>query len=395
MRYIDLQNQNIDKRRRIKNGKRKLSVALTLILLVFLVFALFPPFRNYLKRTFLGPRVALSFILDDEGDLKNTDGRTNILLLGIGGEGHDGPYLSDSMMVVSVDGKNKDVALISLPRDIWSPELKAKINAAYAYGEEKEKGGGLKTAKNTVSEILGIPIHYGLRIDFSGFEKAINLVDGIEVNVDRQFDDYQYPIAGKENDLCGLRVEEDKEATGEAKIKVFDATGSAVPEGVDPFTCRYEHLHFDSGLQKMNGEIALKYVRSRHGTNGEGSDFARAARQQKVLVAFKDKVFSLGTLLDPKKDVGLAQSFGKMIDTDIGSEEISPFLKVLKLFQSQSSRNLVLTSVGSDALLETPIDSQPYSGAWVLIPKGGDWSKLHAKIHDFLFTIPQENQKKN
>ena len=394
MRYIDFQNQNIGRRRRIKNGKRKLSVALASILLVFLIFALFPPFRNYLKKTFLGPRVALSFIFDDEGDLKNTDGRTNILLLGIGGEGHEGPYLSDSMMVVNVDGKDKDIVLISLPRDIWSPELKAKINTAYAYGEEKEKGGGLKTAKKTVSEILGIPIHYGLRIDFSGFEKAIDLVDGVEVNVDKQFDDYQYPIAGKENDLCGLKVEEDKEATGEAKIKIFDATGSAIPEGIDPFTCRYEHLHFDSGLQKMNGTVALKYVRSRHGTNGEGSDFARAARQQKVLVAFKNKVFALETLLDPKKVVGLSQSFGQMIDTDIGSEEVPPFLKVLKLFQSQSPRNLVLTSVGDDALLETPADNQPYNGAWVLVPKGGDWSKLRVKIHDFLFTTLQENQKK-
>jgi len=394
MRYIDFHNQNIGRRRRIKNGKRKLTIAIISIILVILVFAFFPPFRDYLKRTFLGPKVALSFIFDDEGDLKNTDGRTNVLLLGIGGEGHEGPYLSDSMMVVSVDGKNKDVALISLPRDIWSPELKAKINAAYAYGEEKEKGGGLKTAKNTVSEILGIPIHYGLRIDFSGFEKAIDLVDGVEVNVDRQFDDYQYPIAGKENDLCGFKIEEEKDATGAAKINIIDATGSAVPEGIDPFTCRYEHLHFDSGLQKMNGTVALKYVRSRHGTNGEGSDFARAARQQKVLVAFKNKVFTLETLLDPKKVVGLSQSFGKMIDTDIGSDEISPFLKVLKLFQNQSPRNLVLTSVGDDALLETPSDNQPYNGAWVLVPKGGDWSKLHSKIHDFLFTIPQENKKK-
>jgi LCP family protein required for cell wall assembly len=394
MRYINFQNQNIGRRRRVKNGKRKLTIAIISILLVILVFAFFPPFRDYFKRTFLGPKVALSFIFDDEGDLKKTDGRTNILLLGIGGEGHDGPYLSDSMMVVSVDGKNKDVALISLPRDIWSQDLKAKINAAYAYGEEKKKGGGLNTAKKTVSEISGIPIHYGFRIDFSGFEKAIDLVDGIEVNVDRQFDDYQYPVAGKENDLCGLKVEEDKEATGEAKIKIFDATGSAVPEGIDPFTCRYEHIHFNAGQQKMNGEIALKYVRSRHGTNDEGSDFARAARQQKVLVAFKNKVFTLETLLDPKKDIGLAQSFGQMIDTDIKSEEVSPFLKVLKLFQSQSPRNLVLTNVGENALLENPTDNKPYNGAWVLLPKGGDWSKLHTKIHEFLFSIPQENQKK-
>jgi anionic cell wall polymer biosynthesis LytR-Cps2A-Psr (LCP) family protein len=299
------------------------------------------------------------------------------------------------MMVVSIGAKAEDVVLISIPRDIWVEDLRAKINTAYAYGEEKKEGEGLPAAKKTVSEILGIPVHYGLRIDFSGFEKAIDLVDGIEVGVERAFDDFEYPIAGKEEDLCGLRIEEEKEATGAAKIKIIDATGSAIPEGIDPFECRYEHLHFDAGLKKMNGETALKYVRSRHGTNSEGSDFARSERQQKVIMAFKNKVLTIETLLDPKKIISLSQNFGQTVDTDIKSEETAAFLKVLKLVQSQPPRTLVLSSVGDDALLENPQTSEKYNNGWVLIPKGGDFQRLQGKVRDFISAVPLKTEKKN
>ena len=100
------------------------------------------------------------------------------------------------------------------------PDLNQKINTAYAKGEDVRKGGGLVLAKATVSKVLNQPIGYGFRIDFDGFVKAVDLVGGLDIVVDREFDDYQYPVEEKREDLCGHSLEEATEqiATQEATI---------------------------------------------------------------------------------------------------------------------------------------------------------------------------------
>jgi LCP family protein required for cell wall assembly len=117
------------------------------------------------------------------------DGRINILMLGIGGPGHDGPYLSDTIMIMSIDPKTKDVAMLSVPRDLWVqiPGYgSAKVNAACAYGESEHYTGGCGAlAKDTLSKILDIPIHYYIRVDFSAFRQAVDSVGGVDVNVEK------------------------------------------------------------------------------------------------------------------------------------------------------------------------------------------------------------------
>lgn len=386
MRQINLESpfgQVLHQTKAAKNSKRRTVILIIGLFLLLSIFSLGPSILDIIRGIITGPKVVFSFIFNDLDTLKNSNGRTNILLLGIGGEGHQGEDLSDSMMVASIGVKNKDVALISLPRDIWVDSLKAKINSAYAFGEEKQKGEGLKLAKSTVGETLDLPIHYGIRVNFAGFEKAVDLVGGIEVEVEKTFDDYKYPIAGKEEDLCGLTVKQE-EVDGQKKTVVYDATGSAYPQDFDPFDCRYEHVHFENGKQLMDGSQALKFVRSRHGTNEEGSDFARARRQQLVLTAFKNKVLSLQTFLDPKKLVDLWGTFGQTIDTDIKVEEVPQFVKIFKLLKDTQSRTMVLDGGKEDSLLENPPEDQ-YGGAWVLTPKGGNWSRVQDAIHQFLF----------
>src|ERR1035437_1799193 len=142
---------------------------------------------------------------------QTTDSRINILLLGIGDLNHDGTNLTDTIMLASLDLKNNKVTLVSIPRDLWFPDLTMnvkKINGAYAYGEAVKKGGGLSLAEAAIGKITGQPIDYGVRIDFSGFVKAVDLVGGLDINVDNAFDDYQYPIDGKEVDTCGHSPEE-------------------------------------------------------------------------------------------------------------------------------------------------------------------------------------------
>ena len=322
-------------------------------------------------------------LITDSG-LKSDNNRVNILLLGIGGEGHDGPNLSDTMIVASIDKKGKDVALVNIPRDLWVPENQAKINAAYADAQEKN-GQGLAAAEKTVSNLFGGPIHYGIRLDFNGFEKAVDLIGGLDIDVENSFVDAQYPIAGKENDTCGIEIEE---KGGETYFK--DATGSAqlLTEENNPFDCRYEMLSFTAGPIHLDGATALKYVRSRHGTNGENSDFARSARQEKVLTAFRQKVFSTKTLLNPKKVLDLANTFGRSIDTDIKPDEVPLLLKLAQKAKSANIRRTVLDSGRQESFLEEG-DPNNYFGAFVLIPKNNKWQELADYVQGEIFKNTQ------
>jgi len=313
--------------------------------------------------------VAYQVAFNKDIDLKKTqDQRVNILLLGIGGGSHEGPNLTDTIIFTSIDPKNKKVTMVTIPRDLWVPDLSAKVNYAYAVGEADKKGKGLLLAKASVGKILGQKIDYGFRIDFNGFIKAVDRMGGLDIDVARSFDDYAYPLSGKEDELCG--VSEDEVATLSAQI----ATGSATE--FDLFPCRYEHLHFDKGTQHMDGETALKYVRSRHALGPEGSDFARSQRQERVINAFKDRVFSAGTLLNPLTLVSLYDTFQASIDTDIQKSEYDDFVKLAEKMKGAETKNYVIdtgdqTSERPDLLINPPLSSDRYGGAWVLVPKAG------------------------
>jgi LCP family protein required for cell wall assembly len=340
-------------------------ISLGIALLIGYTFVL--PGIKLVKEVFSGSVDIVSLISPKEPQVRQDNDRTNILLLGVGDASHDGVNLTDTIILVSVNTKTNDVALVSIPRDIWIDSLKDKINSAYAFGEEKQKGGGLTLSKATVSEILGVPVHYSIRANFTVFKEAIDLVGGITVNVDNTLDDYHYPIEGKENDPC---------------------------DGDPDYKCRYEHLRFDKGSIQMGGVLALKYVRSRYAEGDEGTDFARSRRQQKVLIALKNKVLSPQILLDPNKIRELIKIFGDNVDTDIKNEEIDDLAKIA----TRINKNLDINKIRSfpldmgdektnrDGLLVSPPTWQ--YGAWVLIPKEGsnDWKNIQSKVHEFLFS---------
>lgn len=307
----------------------------------------------------------------------NEPQRINILLLGIGGGNHEGPKLTDSIIIASIDIDKSKVHLISLPRDMWSFALDDKINSAYAKGETKKKGGGLILAESTMSEIIGQPINYGVVIDFNGFVKAVDIVGGLDINVDKAFDDYQYPITGNENELCGHTEEE---------VQTFTATNSAEAELVNFFPCRYEHLHFDQGLQHMDGETALKFVRSRHAIGSEGTDFARSKRQEKIIKAFVSKAFSLNILANPTKILSLYGTVQDSIDTDIPDSEFDDFIKLAQKFRNAEIDSVVIDYGNKQekrgGLLTNPPISEKYHYKWTLVPRIGenDFSEIHEYV---------------
>lgn len=303
----------------------------------------------------------VTFVFGPGATLQKDEGRVNVLLLGMAGGKHDGATLTDTIIVTSYNPKNHQVDLIAIPRDLWVEKHQAKVNTFYQTGLAYDKG--LEFARNEIGQVLGIKIPYAVRVDFSGFVKAIDLAGGVYVRVEKSFDDYLYPIDGKEKDMCGyskteLEVNERQIATDSAKLE---------------FPCRYEHTSFKQGLISMDGETALRFSRSRNGTNNEGTDFARSRRQQLVLQAFKDKVLSLETLFDPRKVVELIKTFGDSVETDIPQAKYLEFAVLLRSIDKVHS--FVLDTGGDNPLLVTP-PPEDY-GTWVVIPQNNDFSKIH------------------
>ena len=202
-----------------------------------------------------------------------------ILLLGFGGAGHDGAYLTDSLEVARLDPTSGAITLISVPRDLWvhiprmtngQGDYWGKINEAYALGvgttdpgtggdnRRHQAGGAL--ASTVVAQVLGIPIDAWLSLDFVGFRQFIDALGGVDVDVAQTFTDDHYP----NND---------------------DAD-------IDP---SYKTIHFDAGPQHLDGEAALAFARSRYAPE-DGSDFGRARRQQRVLSGVARQLASPGAL---------------------------------------------------------------------------------------------------
>ena len=270
--------------------------------------------------------------------LKNDNGRTNVLLLGTGGGQHEGPDLTDTLILVSATTSGQ-ITMISVHRDIYMDSLDNKINSAY-------NTGGLPLAKSAVEQIVGMPIHYALRVDFSAFEKIIDILGGIDVNAPAVLDDYEFPVVGKENDLCN----------GDPELK-----------------CRLEYLHFDAGLQKMDGKTALRYVRSRHAIGDEGSDFARSGRQQLVLKALKDKVFLFSSLINPIKIKSIYDELKANIDTDFDITQPNQLINIGLNYRNSQIKNVYLDLTLLD---NPPIDWR----GWILLPKNGNWDEIQKYI---------------
>lgn len=313
---------------------------------------------RFMQSTGITPTTLFKLVFDSGADLHPIEGRVNILLLGIPGGDHEGTDLTDTILVLSFHEKNHTLSMISLPRDIWSDTLKDKVNSAYHYGELKStqggsasgrKKGGLILSKAIVSDMVGLPMQYALVLDFSGFRKVIDLVGGIEVNVPKSFTDTEFPVPGKETDTCG---------------------------GDTEFRCRYEPLHFDAGAQVMNGDLALKYVRSRHAEGEEGSDFARGRRQQEVLLALKTKLMSREIYLHPGQWEKLYAAFNEATDMDMNIGEL---LTVGKLFMNTPKEQTQRISL--EDKLYTPPSS--WYGRYVLLPIE-DFQKIHEFIQKSL-----------
>lgn len=303
----------------------------------------------------------------------------NYLLMGYGGGGHAGGKLTDTIMIAAIRPEQKTITLISLPRDLWvplpitDPASWWKLNAAYHIGGDDKnyrnklepytgaQGGG-RLAQKVIQDVTGLQIDGWLAVDFATFVSTVDLVNGIDVQVERTFDDYQYPIEGEEENTCGKSPEE---------LMAIEATASA-EQAEKLFGCRYEHLHFDRGLNHMDGKTALKFARSRHSAQ-DGNDFGRSERQKLVIIALKDKMLSVQFL--PKLPAFIADMIGK-VETNLGLNDALEMLGKQEEYRTFSIRSLALTDKN---VLHSGRSS---GGQYVLQPRAGEgnWTEIQSFI---------------
>lgn len=353
-----------------KHGRRVLKFVFSVILLTIFALGALLVGRavNLSNKIFVGQKTSFfqkitELIRGGGGDVRligENLGQINILLLGVGGEGHDGPYLTDTMILTQIRPATGQVALVSIPRDYWTlmPDSASyeKINAAFTEGFMKKKDwdqGGLY-ARQAVEKLSGLTIPYFAIVDFQGFQKAINLVGGVDVNVATTFTDASFPN---------------------------DATLGYLP----PIT-------FQQGWQHMNGERALQFARSRHAEGPEGSDFARSQRQQKIIKALKDKIINLNLITNAGKINALAGIFADHFHTNISPAEV---YRIYQLTKNQSVKNFTSVSLDPDTTKLVCPKIQEESGAYTLVPCEG---KTDSDIMNFfknIFAVGQLYQEKS
>ncbi|MBD3248003.1 hypothetical protein GF382_01780, partial [Candidatus Falkowbacteria bacterium] len=294
-------------------------------------------------------------------DLKGEDNdRINILLLGMGGKKHQGGYLTDTIMLASLKVSEKKVSLLSIPRDLSIPVESGnwtKINNINAFAEFKEEDSGGIAISQALSDLLEIPIDYYVRVDFQGFVNIVDELGGLEVEVENTLSDPSYPIMGQEDN----------------------------PD----YEARFEHLYVEKGIQEMDGELALKFARSRHAAGIEGSDFARAKRQQKIITAAKEKLLSTNYLLKPQILTGIIGELKEHLSTNLKIWEMIKIWKDFKDVEKESISTKVLDN-SANGLLYNTINEQ---GAYVLLPKNGDFEEIKYLVHNIFEDAPLEKKQ--
>lgn len=324
---------DIDKK---KKRKRWIFIPLSILLILILGSGIYFLYKGYKVGKDIGFTFTPGNLIEKkkEPELKkdSTGKYTNVLLVGIDTRKNTKLLNTDVIMVASYNHETKNIVMTSIPRDFYAqvnPDRVgfSKINAAYSINEGKQEGNGLLVLRDIVEDVTGLEIQYHAMINFDGFTQLIDSVGGVYVNVENSFTDYRYPLG----------------------------TG-------------YQTVSFKAGPQLMDGETALQYARSRHSQqNGEGSDYARARRQQKVIDAFKNVLLSTDTLLNPTKVMSLLSSIQDNLEvSEFTLQDIQAGVNILKNLNTETSTSSTYSFVldptaGNYSLITTNIPSSGYA----------------------------------
>jgi anionic cell wall polymer biosynthesis LytR-Cps2A-Psr (LCP) family protein len=272
----------------------------------------------------------------------------NILILGLDSlETRPGsPPLTDSIIVLSANFTSGKIALLSLPRDIWSDKYQTKINALYFYGQEKNPEHPEEFVTEVLSEMTDIPIDHTIVVTMDNVKDLISILGGVEIEVKTAFVDDKFP-----RDDVDVTVERDPEKL-------------------------YKTVAFEAGPQTMTGQQAVEYVRSRHSQDDAGTDLARGSRQQEVFGAILTQISSKQFIASKNNLSALFKYYVDNFMDSIGIAELTTIGKTFFQAKSTTSFDLNIQQFSPSVYPENPQgvitnpplrNNKPYNGQWVYI----------------------------
>lgn len=274
-------------------------------------------------------------------------GKVNILLLGIGGKGHSGGELTDTIIIASIKPQSQEAALLSIPRDLYvqisQTNINSKINAVKTVGDKNKEKNGMELLTKTVEEVSGLDINYYVQLDFDGFMEIIDDLGGIDIELENDINDPTYPNFSR---------------------------------GYDPF-------YISKGWHHLNGATALKVARSRHSTMG---DFDRIKRQQIIIKAVKQKLYERYSKLDVLSFKNIFLDLGNHLKTNIEPKEMPRFYKIIKEIKNHK---ITAATIDTREYL-----NRTYVGmGYTLQPKTGDYEEIK-RFSENIFDIEISDQRK-
>ncbi|OWK27035.1 MAG: hypothetical protein US76_00195 [Parcubacteria group bacterium GW2011_GWA2_38_13b] len=349
MVYLDQKNYNFPKR--IKKSAILKLLAVLLIIGGFVAFFSHKSGFSYVNTDL--ENIDANLLPDNDfAPIKDPD-RLNILALGIRGvDDENGGLLTDTIMLISIKKDTSNIALISIPRDLYvyiTRTKRDKLNTVYAAGESIDwGGGGLTLAKKIVSQITGQYIDYAISIDFNGFEKFIDTLGGITISLNSPFMEYKqwenYPEHIKEENKQYWRLNKEEQ--------------------------RWE-LFIDKGTHLLDGEMTLYYARARFSSN----DFERTKRQQQIINAIRDKLFSIGIMANPVKIFNILDILNNHIKRDFTVLETKELLGF-----AQKTKNSMIIKKTLDDSENGLLYSAMLENLYVLLPVGNTYENIRNAV---------------
>ncbi len=300
-------------------------------------------------------------IINNQPLKQDSNGRSNFLLLGTSEDdpGHGGAFLTDSMMVVSIDQKKKNVFMFSIPRDLYveygmacNSGYSGKINEYFNcvnddYTSKEAEQDRLSKTQAFVGDIFGMDIQYGVHVNNTVIKDGVDAVGGVDVD-----------IQGSNGDSGILD-------------RNFD------------WRCKYTCylVKYDNGVHHLDGEHALFLAMARGDiapTYGlSNSNFDREKNQQKIIIALKEKATSTGTLTNLGKVTSLIDALGDNLRTNIEVKEIRTIMSVAQDVKTESIKTISLFDAENRV-----VKTGNYNGASVVMPAAGIFD--YSEIQDYL-----------
>lgn len=322
---------------------------------------------------------------------EDANGRSNFLLVGTSEDdkGHEGANLTDSIMILSVDQKNKNAYTFSIPRDLYveygeacPAGYRGKINSYFSCSNEGTSDAAeqdrLTKTRGFIGEIIGMDIQYAAHVNYTVMRDVVNAIGGtIQVNIEGN------EGSGPQSDIGIMDANFDWKCGPVAKRKTV-----CPPDG--------HFIDFEPGIQTLDAEHALYLAQARgHGQNIglAQSNFDRERNQQKILVAIRDKALSAGTLTNLGAVTGLIDALGGNLRTNIETKEVRTLMQLGQEIKSQNIRSIDLYNQ------ENPIfttGTLPGAGSSVYPRAGvGNYSELQQYLDKQLTSNPVVREAAN